>query len=217
MRKLVLLLLCCLTLSVSAQQRRVRVVTLSGSAYEGVLEEFKVFEYVLIGVDGRTFMIPYDEMAYIDDAKPVPVAEEPKVVETPKIVETPKVVETPQVVETPKVAETPEVVDIPKVADTPKPVNATSKVPAKASAKPALKASKSESAKAPAKKVDQHRSTAPVKRWVSCTACSHNPGVCQTCFGIGKTVDGQICMSCHGSKKCHHCEGRGGHYLTVRK
>lgn len=57
--------------------------------------------------------------------------------------------------------------------------------------------------------VEQH---GPVQVWVPCGACGHNPGVCQTCVGMGTSASGRTCISCHGTGKCHFCNGKGGHY-----
>lgn len=67
MRKIVLLLLMCLTFSGYAQSKQVRVTTLKGTVYEGALLEFKSFEYLLLEVDGKKIMIDYKDMAYIDE------------------------------------------------------------------------------------------------------------------------------------------------------
>lgn len=73
-----------------------------------------------------------------------------------------------------------------------------------------------ESAKASTKVVETHRASAPVRKWVPCSVCVHNPGVCQTCLGAGELVVGR-CPSCHGDRKCHTCGGKGGHYQIVHK
>lgn len=57
--------------------------------------------------------------------------------------------------------------------------------------------------------VEQH---GPVQVWVACGACGHNPGVCQTCVGMGTSASGRSCISCHGTGKCHFCNGQGGRY-----
>jgi len=67
MRKIVLLLLMCLTFSGYAQSKQVRVTTLKGTVYEGALLEFKSFEYLLLEVDGKKITIDYKDMAYIDE------------------------------------------------------------------------------------------------------------------------------------------------------
>jgi len=67
MRKIVLLLLMCLTFSGYAQSKQVRVTTLKGTVYEGALLEFKSFEYLLLEVDGKKIKIDYKDMAYIDE------------------------------------------------------------------------------------------------------------------------------------------------------
>ena len=67
MRKIVLLLLMCLTFSGYAQSKQVRVTTLKGTVYEGALLEFKSFEYLLVEVDGKKIRIDYKDMAYIDE------------------------------------------------------------------------------------------------------------------------------------------------------
>lgn len=55
----------------------------------------------------------------------------------------------------------------------------------------------------------------PMTEWVPCGACGHNPGVCQTCVGMGETASGRRCISCRGTGKCHFCNGQGGRYQTV--
>jgi len=67
MRKIVLLLLMCLTFTGYAQPKQVRVMTLKGTVYEGALLEFKSFEYLLVEVDGKKIRIDYKDMAYIDE------------------------------------------------------------------------------------------------------------------------------------------------------
>ena len=67
MRKIVLLLLMCLTFSGYAQSKQVRVMTLKGTVYEGALLEFKSFEYLLLEVDGKKIRIDYNDMAFIDE------------------------------------------------------------------------------------------------------------------------------------------------------
>ena len=201
MKKLVLLLLCCLTLAGYAQQRRVKVATNKGSVYVGTLEKFKAFEYVIIIMDGRSIMIPYNEMAYIDDITATEAVETPVIAEDPILVDNPKDYEEPVAVEEPTKA----------------PTVATVKAPAKASAKAPAKTPAKTTAKAPTKTPAKATTKSPAKKWVACSVCGHNPGVCQTCLGIGKTVDGQTCMSCKGSKKCRFCDGKGGSYQTAHK
>jgi hypothetical protein len=206
MKKLVLLLLCCLTLAGYAQQRRVKVATNKGAVYVGTLEKFKAFEYVIIIMDGRSIMIPYNEMAYIDDITATEAVETPVIAEDPILVDNPKDYEEPVAVEEPTKA--------PTVATVKAPAKASAKAPAKASAKaPAKTPAKTTPTKTPAKATTK----SPAKKWVACSVCGHNPGVCQTCLGIGKTVDGQTCMSCKGSKKCRFCDGKGGSYQTAHK
>ena len=283
MKRLLVLLLCCLTLTCYAQQRRVKVTTYKGSVYEGNLEKFKAFEYVIIDTGGRSIMIPYNEMAYIDDVNPVEpttvvevpeVSEAPAAIEVPENDKTPIIDETPIAEETPTFEETPTVDEDPMMVETPAEVetlevtkiaaksnkNTESKTSAKTSAKAPTKTSAKTTAKAPVKTpektpvktqtktqaktqanapakspaktqakvqakatdktptktAEQHRVSTSSKKWVPCSVCSHNPGVCQTCFGVGKTVDGQTCMSCKGSRKCHLCGGQGGHYQAHR-
>jgi hypothetical protein len=55
----------------------------------------------------------------------------------------------------------------------------------------------------------------PMTEWVPCSVCGHNPGVCQTCAGMGESASGRPCISCRGSRKCHFCDGHGGRYQTV--
>jgi hypothetical protein len=55
----------------------------------------------------------------------------------------------------------------------------------------------------------------PMTEWVPCSVCGHNPGVCQTCVGMGETASGRRCISCRGTGKCHFCNGQGGRYQTV--
>ena len=209
MKKLVLLLLCCLTLAGYAQQRRVKVATNKGSVYVGTLEKFKAFEYVIIIMDGRSIMIPYNEMAYIDD------------ITATEAVETPVIAEDPILVDHPKGYEEPVAVEEPTKAPTEAPTKATAKAPAKTTAKTPTKTTTKTTTKTPAKATTKTpakaTSKAPTKKWVACSVCGHNPGVCQTCLGIGKTVDGQTCMSCKGSKKCRFCDGKGGSYQTAHK
>ena len=209
MKKLVLLLLCYLTLAGYAQQRRVKVATNKGSVYVGTLEKFKAFEYVIIIMDGRSIMIPYNEMAYIDDITATEAVETPVIAEDPILVDNPKDYEEPVAVEEPTKA--------PTVATVKAPAKASAKAPAKASAKAPAKTPAKTTAKAPTKTPAKATTKSPAKKWVACSVCGHNPGVCQTCLGIGKTVDGQTCMSCKGSKKCRFCDGKGGSYQTAHK
>ena len=217
MKKLVLLLLCCLTLAGYAQQRRVKVATNKGSVYVGTLEKFKAFEYVIIIMDGRSIMIPYNEMAYIDDITATEAVETPVIAEDPILVDHPKGNEEPVAVEEPTKA--PTVAAIKASAKTPAKTTAkaSAKAPAKASAKAPAKTPAKTTAKAPTKTPAKATTKSPAKKWVACSVCGHNPGVCQTCLGIGKTVDGQTCMSCKGSKKCRFCDGKGGSYQTAHK
>lgn len=76
MRKylLLLLLICCLT--GTAKNKMVRVTTVNGGVYVGLLEEFKPFEKIVMIIDGKHIMIQYKDMAYIDEIKsPTPIAE----------------------------------------------------------------------------------------------------------------------------------------------
>ena len=77
-------LLCGLALSAPAQQREVKVTTNSGSVFEGKLQEFKVFQYVMLEMGGgRLIKLDYKDIAYIDDLNPVKAPEpapEPTVV-----------------------------------------------------------------------------------------------------------------------------------------
>lgn len=215
MKRIVFLLLCCLTLTSYAQQRLVKVTTYKGSVYKGTLEKFKAFEYVVINTEGKSIMIPYNEMAYIDDILPVetaPVVEEaaPIVEETIPITEETTIVDVDEVPEAKTPTKTP-VKASPKALVKPspkKPVKTSTKAPVKTSTKTPVKTSIKTPVKTPTKALPK----TPAKKWVPCSACSHNPGVCQTCFGVGNTVDGQTCMSCHGTRKCHLCGGKGGHY-----
>lgn len=125
MKRIVLLLLCFLTLTSYAQQRQVKVTTNKGSVYEGTLDKFKAFEYVIIAMEGRTIMIPYDEMAYIDDITPVEKTEKtPAVEEATSVVEetieetTPIVEDTPEIVVTPEVLDASDVIESPNVVET---------------------------------------------------------------------------------------------------
>jgi len=58
------------------------------------------------------------------------------------------------------------------------------------------------------------RQPVPMQVWVPCAVCGHNPGVCQTCVGMGTTASGHKCISCNYTGKCHFCNGAGGHYET---
>ena len=130
MKRIVLLLLCFLTLTSYAQQRQVKVTTNKGSVYEGTLDKFKAFEYVIIAMEGRTIMIPYDEMAYIDDITPVEKTEKTPAVEeatsvveetieetTPIVEDTMVIVKAPEIIAPPKVNKTSEIVVTPEVLD----------------------------------------------------------------------------------------------------
>lgn len=64
-------------------------------------------------------------------------------------------------------------------------------------------------------RVEHHHDPVPMTEWVPCGACGHNPGVCQTCVGMGETASGRRCISCRGTGKCHFCNGQGGRYQTV--
>ena len=63
--------------------------------------------------------------------------------------------------------------------------------------------------------VEHHRDPVPVTEWVPCGACGFNPGVCQTCVGMGESASGRRCISCRGTGRCHFCNGQGGRYQTV--
>lgn len=63
--------------------------------------------------------------------------------------------------------------------------------------------------------VEHQHTPQPMTEWVPCGACGHNPGVCQTCLGMGESASGRRCISCHGTGKCHFCNGQGGRYQTV--
>ena len=71
MRKLTLMLLMACCLVCNAQTRQVKVVTMHGTKYVGVLKEFKAFEHVILTVKDKDIMIPYKDMAYIDEITPV--------------------------------------------------------------------------------------------------------------------------------------------------
>ena len=81
---------CCLVCN--AQTRQVKVVTMHGTKYVGVLKEFKAFEHVILTVNDKDIMIPYKDMAYIDEITPVTsvlvqTEPEPVKVETEPVVE----------------------------------------------------------------------------------------------------------------------------------
>ena len=63
--------------------------------------------------------------------------------------------------------------------------------------------------------VEHHHTPVPVTEWVPCGACGFNPGVCQTCVGMGESASGRRCISCRGTGRCHFCNGQGGRYQTV--
>ena len=83
MRKIVLLLMLCCCMAASAQQRKiVKVTTMKGSVFQGPLVELKTFEHVIVDVDGKNELIPFEDVAYIDEVKqntaePQQVAVEP--------------------------------------------------------------------------------------------------------------------------------------------
>lgn len=83
MRKIVLLLMICCCMAASAQQRKiVKVTTMKGSVFQGPLVELKTFEHVIVDVDGKNELIPFEDVAYIDEVKqntaePQQVAVEP--------------------------------------------------------------------------------------------------------------------------------------------
>ena len=83
MRKIVLLLMLCCCMAASARQKKiVKVTTLKGSVFQGPLEELKTFEHVIVSVDGKYELIPFEDVAYIDEVKqntaePQQVAVEP--------------------------------------------------------------------------------------------------------------------------------------------
>lgn len=80
MRKLAFILLSLLFCSLSAfpQSRQVRVTTKKGSVFEGSLKEFKAFEHLIVEVNGKNLLIPYETMAYIDDITPKAVSSKEK-------------------------------------------------------------------------------------------------------------------------------------------
>ena len=53
MKKFLLLLLACLTLTASAQQKLVRVTLKKGTVVEGKLLEFKAFEHLLVETEEK--------------------------------------------------------------------------------------------------------------------------------------------------------------------
>lgn len=70
MRKIVLLLMLCCCMAASAQQRKiVKVTTMKGSVFQGPLVELKTFEHVIVDVDGKYELIPFEDVAYIDEVK----------------------------------------------------------------------------------------------------------------------------------------------------
>ena len=115
MKKLIILLLlaCCIAAEVEA--KRVRVGTRGGKAYVGELKEMKSFEHVILVVDGKEVVIPFDEMIYIDELKeggplektvvvvePVPVVKKVEPESKPKP-DVPKVEPVPEPVQEPVV------------------------------------------------------------------------------------------------------------------
>jgi hypothetical protein len=103
MRKLVSLFMLLCVLTGNAQTRKVRVVMRMGSEFVGTLKEFKIFEHVLLIVDGKEVLVPYGEMAYMDD-----IVTETKTPATPATPVTPVIPETPETPETPESPENPE-------------------------------------------------------------------------------------------------------------
>lgn len=82
MKKILLFLLLCCCLAATAQQRKiVKVTTIKGSVFQGPLVELKAFVHVIVDVDGKYTLIPFEDMAYIDEIKPIaaaPVFAEPE-------------------------------------------------------------------------------------------------------------------------------------------
>ena len=119
-------LLCGLALSAPAQQREVKVTTNSGSVFEGKLQEFKVFQYVMLEMGGgRLIKLDYKDIAYIDDLNPAKAPEPaPEPVPEPAVVPVsepkPKPEIVPAVVPTPA----PEPAVVPEPAPEPVPAPA---------------------------------------------------------------------------------------------
>lgn len=117
LKYIALLLLCCMASSAPAQQREVKVTTISGSVFEGKLQEFKVFQYVMLEMGGgRLIKLDYKDIAYIDDLNPVK-APEPAPESVPEPAPEPAVV--PEVV--PEPAPEPAVVPEPEPVPAPAP------------------------------------------------------------------------------------------------
>ena len=95
MRKIVLLLMICCCMAASAQQRKiVKVTTMKGSVFQGPLVELKTFEHVIVSVDGKYELIPFEDVAYIDEVKTGTVA--PAKVPAPATVPVPAPAPEPQ-------------------------------------------------------------------------------------------------------------------------
>ena len=120
------MLLCVLTSN--AQTRQVRVVMRKGSEFVGTLKEFKIFEHVLLIIDGKEVLVPYDEMAYMDDI--VTETQTPAMPATPVTSTTPATPVTPVIPETTETAEIPETPEIPATPATPVPQKAVPDTPA---------------------------------------------------------------------------------------
>lgn len=87
MRKPIIMLMMACCLAANAKTKHVKVATMKGTVYVGVLKEFKVFEQVIVTVEGKDVVIPYKDMAYIDEimpdiSEPVKVEPEPVKVES---------------------------------------------------------------------------------------------------------------------------------------
>ena len=87
MRKLIIMLLLACCVLGDAQAKQVRVGTRSGAVYIGELKEMKSFVHVIVVVDGKDVLIPFDQMIYIDEVKegegivtPKPIVKDPQVV-----------------------------------------------------------------------------------------------------------------------------------------
>ncbi len=88
MKKLIFLLLSFLfVFSLNGDSKTVRVVTVKGLVFEGTLIELKAFEYVALEIDGKTTIIPYDTMAYIDEVKTTAPVKNAASVSKPVVVE----------------------------------------------------------------------------------------------------------------------------------
>ena len=70
MRKIVLLLMTCCCMAAGAQQRKtVKVTTMKGSVFQGPLVELKTYEHVIVDAGDKNVMIPFEDVAYIDEVK----------------------------------------------------------------------------------------------------------------------------------------------------